>query len=534
MQRAILLTKMIAWMVVAGVLGGASFGQEYWKRQLPSDINMQFILPTSEGKFLLWGETDTTNILLKIEPNGNTLWMKTYGADIHSNVRWIQSLPDGTVFLTGNNLSAGEGNGDLWMCKLDSNGDSLWIKTMEVRQFQDFIISQPTPDGNFLFASDINDVLRLMEINENGDSLWMKTYERTDDKGQLFEVKAIDNGCFLLGGCKYIVENGWDSAEGWLQKIHASGDTLWTKTYKGGSGWNDIESIIPTKSGNCLLYGSVSSDDWFLMVNQNGDSLWSKTCSAKVINQIQPTNNGDFLIAGTNQKGVFLWRIDRNGDALWEKHYGGLNGIVLTSIAPTPEGDFLFAVLNRDSGGFLTYIVDDRSAFDDSLFTFKIPCLDVDSLDYEFSPIDIPAGMSVSPGGTISWRPATDLVYMEQVKYLIVNDSGGHDTLCFSIFVNSDHPPAGTVKPATVSMNHPIPIDFSISVLPKKVKFTLPPSVSLVALYDITGRQLGRIKPTVSGSVAIAHWVKQVPIGRYFVKAFIGRTCITKTFLVMK
>jgi hypothetical protein len=174
MQRAILLTKMIAWMVVAGVLGGASFGQEYWKRQLPSDINMQFILPTSEGKFLLWGETDTTNILLKIEPNGNTLWMKTYGADIHSNVRWIQSLPDGTVFLTGNNLSAGEGNGDLWMCKLDSNGDSLWIKTMEVRQFQDFIISQPTPDGNFLFASDINDVLRLMEINENGDSLWMK------------------------------------------------------------------------------------------------------------------------------------------------------------------------------------------------------------------------------------------------------------------------------------------------------------------------------------------------------------------------
>jgi len=58
--------------------------------------------------------------------------------------------------------------------------------------------------------------------------------------------------------------------------------------------------------------------------------------------------------------------------------------------------------------------------------------------------------MTVSPGGTISWTPATDSVYTEHVEYLVVNDDGRKDTLTFNMFVQFGLRAPPNAKPSPV------------------------------------------------------------------------------------
>jgi ABC-type cobalt transport system substrate-binding protein len=122
-------------------------------------------------------------------------------------------------------------------------------------------------------------ILLLLSVNIAQDTLWTKTFGGSnDDYGR--SVQQTTDGGYVIGG--YTSSYGNGSADVWLIKTDADGDTLWTQTY-GGSNGDAGYSVQQTTDGGYVIggytssYGNGSGDVWLIKTDSNGDSLWTKT-----------------------------------------------------------------------------------------------------------------------------------------------------------------------------------------------------------------------------------------------------------------
>ncbi|MBN1309598.1 MAG: hypothetical protein JXA18_16885 [Chitinispirillaceae bacterium] len=588
MRILTLLTKVVLWGAVVGVMGNACFGQSYWKRTF-EDVRLNDIVPTTDGNFLLVGYNKSDVWLVKVNSNGDTLWTKTYGGDFkdistilptadenfllvgpHSCIMKIN--PDGdtlwtktyegisiyTIFQTGDGNFLGYT--DHLLLKIDTNGDTLWAKTYGGPDEDRISTILPTMEGDFLLVGVKSYDVCLTKINPKGETLWTKTYGKAGIDEFSAMLPTMDGNFLLL---VYASINDAGDADQWVLKLNSNGDILWAKTYGEASSFDYFKTITPTMDGNYLLVGRTAPigteeyDVWFVKINPNGDIYWTKTYELEEIqggddiSTIIPTMSGNFLLMGGTsfQMGVgrinanWLLMINQNGDPLWNKTYvvGQFLYTIIDTIVPTTDGNFLF-LGNIDYRLYLIlYLIDDRYAYRDSLFTFKIPCLGADSLDYGFSPLSTPSGMTVSPGGTISWTPETDSVYMEHVEYVVVNELGRQDTLTFNIYVNCEYGnPMAANRQTHYRRTAATPFEIGTSNLNGRVTFSLPQSATTLSIFDITGRQVGRVAPVNSGDGSHAVWPdpfsggRSVPAGKYYAKVFMGEGSVVKPFLLVR
>jgi hypothetical protein len=193
------------------------------------------------------------------------------------------------------------------------------------------------------------------------------------------------------------------------------------------------------------------------------------------------------------------------GQSYWKRTYGGINSERANAITPTPEGNFIVAGHTLPFEAIYYYIwlisiIDDRYAYKDVPFTFKIP-VSGDSLNHGYSLLKVPSGMTVSMGGTISWVPKTDSVYMDHAEFLVSDDFGKRDTLTFNIFVNNkDHPLKEADRLSRAGIPHS-KNDISVqSLSSKEVRFSLPGGASSLRVYDVRGQLLENL--SVKGDLA--------------------------------
>jgi hypothetical protein len=278
--------------------------------------------------------------LLKINPHGDSLWIKTY-LNGTANAMAIALTSDGNFIVAGYTRWPGGSVGDVCLLKIKPDGDTLWTKTYggSGQNMGAYAIT-PTLDGNFIvagFAYLMNpgesDVY-LLKINPDGDTLWTKKYG-----GMLAErayaITSTQDTNFIVAG--YTTSFGAGVFDVYLLKIKPDGDTLWTKTY-GGKDWEKAYAITPTPDGDFIVAGYTGSfgygfyDYYLLKVKLNGDTIWTKTYgggSDEEATNIIPSSDGNFFVVGSTRTfgagwcDVYLVKIKPNGDTLWTKTYGG-------------------------------------------------------------------------------------------------------------------------------------------------------------------------------------------------------------------
>jgi hypothetical protein len=127
-----------------------STGTMVWEKSFGgSEIDEAFsIIKSSDGNYVIVGDTRSNdkNVshnngasdlwIIKISPSGNLLWEKTFGGTSFDAGRSISNTSDNGFLISGSSrsmdgdLTTNQGQNDVWVIKIDSNGSLLWQKSL--------------------------------------------------------------------------------------------------------------------------------------------------------------------------------------------------------------------------------------------------------------------------------------------------------------------------------------------------------------------------------------------------------------------
>ena len=273
------------------------------------------IRQTSDSGYIIIGETysygagECDVYLIKINSNGDTLWTKTYGGNDCDAGYSVQQTFDEGYIIVGSTASFGSGNHDVYLIKTDPNGYILWTKTYGGEFYDGGYFIKLTSDGGYIilgstysFGAGFSDVY-LIKTDSNGDTIWTKTYGGlNDDFGS--EVQKTFNNGYIITGTTY--SYGAGDADLYLIRIDSLGDTIWTKTY-GGIGFDRGISIQVTSDSGFIVTGCTDSfgegwsDVYLIKTDMEGDTMWTRTYGGlwnELGVSIRNTLDDNFIITG--------------------------------------------------------------------------------------------------------------------------------------------------------------------------------------------------------------------------------------------
>jgi hypothetical protein len=216
------------------------------------------IRQTADEGFIIVGSTASLGAgeqdvwLLKTDEYGDTLWTRTFGGDTTDVGQCIQLTKDGGFIIVGTTMSYGTEHGDVWLIKTNPNGDTLWTRTYgdTANDGGRYVIQ--TADSGYAIVGFTNSENPLWDFGDvwfiktdpDGDTLWTNTFRAG--------YAHCDGRCVIETYDGYLISARNITTEifGDLIKTDFSGDTLWIK-HLHGAGF----SICPTYDGNYLVAG---------------------------------------------------------------------------------------------------------------------------------------------------------------------------------------------------------------------------------------------------------------------------------------
>jgi uncharacterized delta-60 repeat protein len=321
------------------------------------------IVPTSDGGYLIAGQTDSFGAgnsdiwLLKLDADGATNWQKTFGGSNNDYGQSVQQTSDGGYIVAGYTYSYGAGSADIWVLKLDANGNSSWQKTFGGTSFEEVTDVKQTSDGGYIvvgstysFDAGGGDIW-VLKLDANGTTNWQKSYGGGAEDGAM-TVQQTSDGGYIVGG---FASMGAGLGDIWILKLNGTGIAEWQYTI-GGADSDSVYSVLQTTdggyllAGNTLSFGASGYDIWLLKLNSNGTTNWQKTYGGSAdeyAKSIQQTSDGGFIIAGNTAsfgKGgadVLALKIDGLGNILWQNTFGGTNNDMGQSVRQTSDGGYI-------------------------------------------------------------------------------------------------------------------------------------------------------------------------------------------------
>jgi len=230
------------------------------------------------GSTVLSGTTDQSRAwVIKTDADGDILWDRTYNPFDPSypsssvDVEDIRITSDGGYVLFGEATGPGISGQDFWVLKLNSNGDIEWDKAYGGPGEEDAQPIRQTSDGGYImagattsFGAGFKDVW-IVKVNHNGDIVWERTYGgHTDDEALGMDLTS-DGGYVVAGYTDWF---GGGPTEAWVLKIDSSG-------YIGDCPpiGSSSATVVDTHATIVNTHGTVSSVSEVRVSTMWGDSV---------------------------------------------------------------------------------------------------------------------------------------------------------------------------------------------------------------------------------------------------------------------
>jgi hypothetical protein len=227
------------------------------------------------GTFNLISNGENDIYILKLDGNGDFIWAKSTGGTANDHVKSITTDFSGNIIMTGDFAGTADFDPGLATFNLTSNGEL------------DVYVQKLDASGNFIWAKSMGgpylDFGNAIVADASGDLYVTGYYSLTVD----FDPNTTTFN---------LTSNG--EADIFVQKIDTDGDFVWAKSM-GGSHWDSGNAITTDASGNLYVTGSYIN----IVDFDPGPSIFNLT------------SNGE--------ADVFIQKLDANGVFIWAKSLGG-------------------------------------------------------------------------------------------------------------------------------------------------------------------------------------------------------------------
>ena len=137
----------------------------------------------------------------------DTMWTRAYGGTHDDCCYSVIEASTGGYVLAGWTHSFGAGQKDVYLLRTDPNGDTVWTRTFGGSANDEGRDIKETYDGGFIiagwtesFGSGGSDVY-LVKTDANGNLMWSKSYGSAEGGDRIYDVKITDDGGFVMAGC---------------------------------------------------------------------------------------------------------------------------------------------------------------------------------------------------------------------------------------------------------------------------------------------------------------------------------------------
>ncbi len=169
--------------IVAGTIGG-------------------FFNPTSSDYY----NSNADIFIIKVNAAGEEIWTKTLGGEQHDWAKGIIAAPDGGYFICGSTQSEGAGSFDMFLIKIDEDGNQLWLKTFGGPEFEYGEQVKLSEDNNLFllgtsasYSADYKTDHLLVKTDLDGNLIWSNNYGGTNSDYSSALVCTEDSGCVFTG-----------------------------------------------------------------------------------------------------------------------------------------------------------------------------------------------------------------------------------------------------------------------------------------------------------------------------------------------
>ncbi len=354
------------------------------------------VLVDEEGYTIVTGQFCSNNGpyctgIIKTDFEGEVIWQNVfpYPLELRAGGKFIKT-PDGGYAIAGDQLIGNE-EYRFFLLRLDSTGDSLWIKFYgdTIKEFPRNVVL--APDNGFIIHGDGGSGFAdkaIVRTDSTGTMLWEKNLGLTsgnvyrNEFGNL--VLLPDKSMALAYRASFTTLGFPDSAA--LTKLSSTGEVLWTKYYYQMSVLcSPTLRLLP--NGNFLMSGCKEENGFdyyatFLLLDPDGNIIKEKNRLALVtggIADVSLTSNGDILACGRNDSillaenlpygsAAWIMRLDSDLNILWDRNYVSLkhgDGATLYSIKEAPDGGII------TTGGTILDTLE-NGGFDPNLWLVKL------------------------------------------------------------------------------------------------------------------------------------------------------------------
>jgi hypothetical protein len=351
------------------------------------------IQETTDRGYIIAGYTESygkgmnDTWLLKVDSSGNELWNKAYGGADNDYGQFVEN-GEGDDFIIAQNTASSPSIFKSSIIRTDLNGNNELEYAFGGESYNYFNCIRFTSDSSYLLVGSIDSVgegkndIWLLKVNLDGEEIWSNTIGGNGNDVGEFIWETDDQGFIIVGTTDSEGAGGNDI---WLRKTDKNGEVEWKKTF-GGSNDEIGKSIYITADGGYIIVGSKEiegqgmNDIYIIKTDSNGNLDWEKTFGGMdddYGNMVQQTPDGGYIVVGTTQsygagdKDIWILKLDNFGVEEWNKTVGGpwtdlgealcqtKNGyfVVVGSSNSLGNGNFDIIVTKLDNEGVFTHNV---------------------------------------------------------------------------------------------------------------------------------------------------------------------------------
>ena len=247
-------------------------------------------------------------------------WDRTFGGDDDELAHAVRQTADGGYVIVGETQSFGAGSQDVWLLKLDADGNEEWNRAYGGAENDIAHDIQLTRDGGYVLTGEthsfrtdsaVKSDFWLVKTDALGNEEWNRRHGNVELPGiadlttvdEAHAVRQTEDGGYILAGWTM----AGPSNDFWLVKTDGSGERRWDRQF-GGSLHDQAYAVEQTAEGGYILagktdsFGEGSSDFWLVKTDSLGNEEWNRTFGGPLndeAREVQQTADGGYIVAGS-------------------------------------------------------------------------------------------------------------------------------------------------------------------------------------------------------------------------------------------